>query len=101
VRQKDQGLAVDFLQQQGTTREHLRECLLDDSILHFQQLHRRELEFFQRQGAVPVRGRLQQHVVDARPCPVKRVSRNPDSLGDLVGSREADAVNVLRQHVSI
>src|SRR2546425_12192163 len=40
-------------------------------------------------------------MVDARPSPVERVSRNPDLLGDLVGGREADAVNVFRQHVWI
>src|SRR2546427_11817849 len=40
-------------------------------------------------------------MVDARPCPVQRVPRNPDLLGDLVGSREADPVYVLRQHVGI
>src|SRR6266852_1981471 len=40
-------------------------------------------------------------MVDARPCPVERVPRNPDLLRDLVGGREADPVEVLRQHVGI
>ncbi len=48
-----------------------------------------------------VRSRFQQNMVDARPCPIDRVSRNPDLLGDLVGGREADAVDVFRQHVGI
>ena len=48
-----------------------------------------------------VRSRFQQHVVDARPCPIERVPRNPDLLRDLVGGREADPVDILRQHVGI
>ncbi len=101
VRQEDQRLAVDLLQQQRPTREHLRQRLLDCGFRHFQQLHRRELEFPQRQGTVSVRSRFQQDMVDARPCPVERVSRNPDLLRDLVGGREADPVDVFRQHVGI
>src|ERR1039458_9008663 len=44
---------------------------------------------------------FQQHVVDARLCPILRVPRNPDFLRNLVGGREADPVDVLRQHVGI
>src|SRR6266568_3738786 len=40
-------------------------------------------------------------MVDASPRPVERVSRNPNFLGDLVGGREADPIDVLRQHVWI
>jgi hypothetical protein len=101
VRQEDQGLAVDLLQQQGAARKHLRQCLLDSPFRHFQQLDRRELELPERQSAVTVRSRFQQHVVDARPCPIERVSRNSNLLRDLVGGREADPVDVLRQHVRI
>ena len=48
-----------------------------------------------------VRGRFQQDMVDARPSPVERVSRNSNLLRDLVGGREADPVDVFRQHVGI
>src|ERR1039457_1499166 len=99
--QEDQSIAVDFLQQQGTTREHLRQRLLDCPFGHLQQLHCRELEFSERQSAVTIRSRFQQHVVDARPCPIERVPRNPNLLRDLVSGREADPVDVLRQHVRI
>src|SRR2546428_1537839 len=54
-----------------------------------------------RQSTMSVRGRFQQYMVDARPCPIERVSRNPDSLGDLVGGREADPVDVFREHIGI
>ena len=40
-------------------------------------------------------------MVDACPRPVERISRNPDSLGDLVGGREADPVDVFREHIGI
>src|ERR1700756_3932270 len=40
-------------------------------------------------------------MVDARPSPVDRVFGNPDLLGDLVGGRETDPVDVFRQHVRI
>jgi hypothetical protein len=43
VGQEDQRLAVDFLQQQRTALEHLRQGLLDYGFRHFQQLRRREL----------------------------------------------------------
>jgi hypothetical protein len=101
MRQEDQGLAVDLLQQQRAACKHLRQGLLAYWLRHLQQLRRRELELREWQGAVTVRGRFQQHVVDARPRPVERVSRNPDLLRDLVGSGEADSVDVLRQHVGI
>src|SRR5262249_52711554 len=68
---------------------------------YLQQLHCRQLEFPQRQRAVPVRGRLQQDVVNARPRSVYRVSRNPDLLCNLVGGRETDPVDVLRQRVRV
>jgi hypothetical protein len=101
MRQEDQGFPFDLLQQQGATREHLRQRLLDSPFRHLQQLHRRELELLQWQGTVSVRSRFQQHVIDARTCPVERISRNPDLLRDLVGGREADPVDVLRQRVGI
>src|SRR5256712_11142595 len=40
-------------------------------------------------------------MVDACPRPVERVSRNPDPLRDLVGGREADALDVFREHIGI
>src|SRR5438552_7836771 len=40
-------------------------------------------------------------MVDACFSPVDRISRNPDLLRDLVGGREADAVDVFRQQVGI
>ncbi len=90
VGQKDQGLAVNLLQNQSAAGEHLGDGLLDRSFLHPEQLRRRKLQLLQREGAVTVRGRLQQHVVNARLCPVEGVARNPDPLGDLVGGGEAD-----------
>ena len=48
-----------------------------------------------------VRGRLQKDVVDARPCPVDRVSRNPDPLRDLIGGGETDPVDIFCQRVWI
>jgi len=101
MRQEDQGLDVDLLEQQRTARKHLREGLLDNRFLHLQQLRRRKLELCQRQSAVSVRGRFRQDMVDARPRPVERVSGNPNLLGDLIGGREADPVDVFRQRVRI
>src|SRR5207237_9872279 len=50
---------------------------------------------------MPVRGRLQQGVVDASLGAVDGVLRNPDLLRDLVSGREANSVNVFRQRVGI
>src|ERR1035437_7776886 len=40
-------------------------------------------------------------MVDPRPRPIERISGNPKFLGNLVGGREADAVDVFRKHVRI
>src|SRR5664280_577286 len=40
-------------------------------------------------------------MVDAGPRPIKRIPRNSNLLRDLIGGREADPVDVLRQHVRI
>src|SRR5664280_3826883 len=40
-------------------------------------------------------------MVESRPSPIDRISWNPDFLGDLVGGRETDAVDILRQRVRI
>src|SRR5205807_2656495 len=48
-----------------------------------------------RQGAMAVRGSLQQGVVDASLGAVDGILRNPYLLGNLVGGREANPVNAL------
>src|SRR5664280_1932975 len=40
-------------------------------------------------------------MVNAGPRPIKRIPRNSNLLRDLIGGREADPVDVLRQHVRI
>src|SRR5271166_5969625 len=48
-----------------------------------------------------VRSRFQQDMVDAGPCPIKRIPRDSNLLSNLVGGREADSIDVFRQHVRI
>ena len=101
VGQEDQKLAIDFFENQKAAGQHLRERPLDDILRHLQQLHGRGLEFIERQGAMSLRGRPQQNVIDAGTRPVLRVFWDPDALSDLIGRGEADAVDLLRQRVRV
>src|ERR1019366_10794739 len=52
-------------------------------------------------GTVSIRSRFQQDMIDASSGPVQRISRNPELLCDLVGSRETDPIDIFRQRVRI
>ena len=99
LRQEDQLLVGDRLPDQVAARQGLFQRGVYDFLFDQEQLARLVPEQLDRQGAVPVAGRLQQDMVQTGAGTDDRVVRDADLLRDLVGGLEADAVDVLGQAV--
>ena len=54
-----------------------------------------------RQARLALAQRLLEHVAEPGAQAERRILRNPEALGELVGGREADAPDVLREPVGV